>query len=131
MFLAPPVPDYDVTELALDDPKRMFDLGADAGLGLFQFLQDGTHGSVFFQGPALARHHGNVPLHLWVFGLDFIALFNTPVTRVGKDIRFLPVQQRVRLGDVVRVGGSGRHAVHQTLVRIRANMNTKGLPASW
>jgi hypothetical protein len=118
----PPVLDLDVAKLELDDSKRVFDLRADARLGLLQLVQDGPHGRVLLQGPALARHHGNLPIHVWVFGLDFIALFNAPVTRVSKDVCFLPVQQRMRLGDIVCVGGSGCHAVDQTLVRIRANV---------
>jgi hypothetical protein len=97
----PPVLDLDVAKLALDDPKRMFDLRSDAGLGFLQLLQDGAHRRALVHGPALARHHGNVPLHLWVFCLDFFALFNAPVTRVSKDVCFLPVQQRVRLGDIM------------------------------
>ena len=109
----------------------MFDLRADARRGLLQLVQDDPHGRALLQGPALARHHGNVPLHLWVFGLDFFSLFNAPVTRVSKNVGFLPAQQRVRVGDIVCVGCGGGHAVDQTLVRIRADVNTKGLPASW
>lgn len=82
----------------------MFDLRADAALGPVQLLQGGAHGSVIFQDPVLARHHGNVPLHLWVFGLDFFLLWTVTVTRVSKDGCFLPVQQLVRLGDIVCVG---------------------------
>ena len=122
VFGQPPVLDFHIAKLAFDDPKRVFDLGSDAGLGFLQLVQNGTHGRVLLQGSALARRHGNVPVHLRVFGLNFLTLVDAPVARVSKDIRFLTVQQRVRLRDVVRVGCSGRHAVHQTLVRIRANV---------
>ena len=71
----------------------MFHLGADARLGLLQLVQDGTHGRVLLQGPALARPHGNVPVHVRVPDLNFFALFNAPVARVGKHFCFLTVQQ--------------------------------------
>jgi hypothetical protein len=51
----------------------------------------------------IARHHGNVPVHPRVQGLDFFALLNTAVARVGKDVGLLAMQQRVCLRDVVRI----------------------------
>ena len=39
-----------------------------------------------------------------VLRLNLLAFVNAPVTRVRKDLLFLPVQQRSRLGDVVCMG---------------------------
>lgn len=75
-----PVFDLDVTELALDDPKLVFHLGPDAGLGLLQLLQDGTHRRGLVQQLALARHHGHVPVDFGMLSSDFFALLNTPIT---------------------------------------------------
>lgn len=55
----------------------MFHLGADAGLGVLQSLQDSTHQLGFVQRFALARHHGNVLVHLRVLGLDVVSLVQT------------------------------------------------------
>ena len=117
-------------ELALDDPKRMLDLGADAGLDLLQLLLERVDGPVLVHPSALARHHGDVPVDVRVLRLNFLTLVNTPVARVRKDLLFLPVQQCSRLGDVVGIGRCGRYRVHQARIGVYANVNTKGLPAS-
>ena len=82
----------------------MLDLGADAGLDLLQLLLESNDGSIIVHHTALARDHGNVPVDLWVLRLNLLAFVNAPVTRVRKDLLFLPVQQRSRLGDVVCMG---------------------------
>lgn len=124
------VPDLGEAELALDDPKRVFYLGPDAGLEFFQLLDQAVAFTPGVQRLAFTRRHGHMPGGLMVSCLDFLALVHTPVTGVGKDIRLLPVQQRCRLGDVVCVGGGGAHGVHEAGVGIDTDMNTKGLPAS-
>ncbi len=58
-----------------------------------------------------------------MLGLDFCALLDAPVARISEDILLLTVQQRVRLGDVVRIGRRGGHAVHQSQVGIRPDMS--------
>lgn len=99
-------------ELALDHTKRVLDLGPDTGLEFFQLVTQGVAGLGFVQRFALARHHGNLPIHIWVLLLDLFTIFNAPVARVGEDHFFLAVQQGMRLGDVVRIGRCGRDGVH-------------------
>ncbi len=118
----PPVLDLDVTELPLDDPKRVFHLGSNAGLGLLQLLQDGAHRRVLVQCLALAGHHGDVPVHTRVLSLNFFALLDAPVARVGKDIGFFTVQQSMGLSNVMGIGCGSRHAVHQARVCIHTGM---------
>ena len=125
-----PIANLAMPELALDDPKRVLDLGADAGLDLLQLLLERVDGSILVHHSALARHHGNVPVDVRVLRLNFLTLVNTPVARVRKDLLFLPVQQCSRLGDVVGIGRCGRYRVHQARIGVYANVNTKGLPAS-
>lgn len=115
-----PVLDLHKAKLALDDPKRVLYLGSDAGLGLLKLLQHSAHRRVLVQHPTLARHHGHVPFHLGMLGLNFPSLLNTPIARVGKDICFLAMQQCVSLRDVVRVGRRGGHAVHQARFGVSA-----------
>ena len=91
-------------ELALDDPRRVLDLGADAGLDLLQLLRERFDASILVHHTALPRHHGNVLVDLWVLRLSLLAFVNTPVTRGRKDLLSLPVQQRSRLSDVVGMG---------------------------
>ena len=117
-------------ELALDHPERVLDLGANAGLDLFQFVLEGVTGFGFVQRFTLARQHGNLPAHLGVLVLNLLALFNAPVARVSKDNFFLSVQQGVRLRHIVCIGRRCHHGVNQARLSIDANVNTKGLPAS-
>ena len=44
-----------VPELALDHPKRVFQLGSDAGLYMFEFFRDFAHRRGFVQCSAFAR----------------------------------------------------------------------------
>ena len=117
-----PVLDLDVAELPLDDPKRVLDLGPDAGLGLLQFLQDLAHRRALVRHPELAGHHGHMPVHFRVLDLNFFSLLDAPVARVREDVSFLSMQQDMRLCDVMRIGRRSRHAVHQARVSIRADM---------
>ena len=54
----PFVPNLDETELTLDHPKQMHDLGADAGLELLGFVQQTAPRQVLLQRPALDGAHG-------------------------------------------------------------------------
>ena len=122
--------DFHKSKLPFDHSKRVFNLGPDAGLGLLQLLQNGAHRGALVQRLAFAGRHGHMPVRLVFALLNFLSLLDTPVARVGVDVCFLAMQQLVRLGDVVIVGSSGNHRVHQPRVSVHAYMNTKGLPAS-
>ena len=125
-----PIAHLAMAELALDHAKRVLDLGADAGLELLQLFFERIDRFAFVHGLALARHHGNLPVHLGVLGLHFFTLVNASVARVGKDDFFLAMQQGCRLRDVMGIGGGGGDRVHQPRVSVHADVNTKGLPAS-
>ena len=109
-------------ELTLDHPKRMLDLGANAGFDVFQFVLEGVTGFGFVQRFALARRHGNLPVHLGVLVPNLLALFNAPVARVGKDNFFLSVQQGVRLHHIVCIGRRRHNCVNQTRLSVHANV---------
>lgn len=83
--------------------KTALDLGADAGLGVFDPLQQFVHW-VLQQGAALARSHRDMPGH-WCT-LVLFPLLDTLVTRIAKDIGFIAVQERLGLGDVVNICSS-------------------------
>ena len=117
-----PVAHLAMAELALDDSKRVLDRGTDAGLEFLQLFSQRIDRAALVHGPALARHHGDVPVHIGVQGLDVFSFVSTPVARVGKDHFLFDMQQGMCLRDVVRVGGRGRDRVHQARVRIHANV---------
>ena len=125
-----PITRLAMPELTLDHPKRMLHLGADTGFDLFNPIGQGVAGFGLVQRFALARHHGNFPVHASVFVLNLLALFNASVARVGKDHFFLPMQQGMRLRHIVGISRSRRDRMHQARVSVHANVNTKGLPAS-
>ncbi len=98
----PAIPDLDVAELAFDDAKRMLDLGADSGLDVLDLIRDGVLRIAPVEQAAQAGAHGNVPARGDV--LRVLALVHALVARIGEHFGFLPMHQRVRLGDVVDVG---------------------------
>ena len=65
----PSVAHLHVPELTFDDPERVFHLGPDACLDLFQLVQDRAHRRALVQHLALARSHGHVPVGFDVLGL--------------------------------------------------------------
>lgn len=69
-----------------------------------------------------------MPIGLVPAFLDFFALFHTSVARVGVHVRLLAVQQRMRLGDVVLVGGGGAHCMHQPGVGIDTDWASPSFP---
>ena len=64
-----PMANLSMPELALDDPKRMLDLGAEAGLDLLQLLLERVTRPALAHRSALARHHGDVPVDMRVLCL--------------------------------------------------------------
>ena len=49
-----PVTHFHVSKLAFDDPKRVFQLGPDAGLDVFKSVEHRAHRTVLVQRPAFA-----------------------------------------------------------------------------
>ena len=106
------------TELTLDDPKWMLDLGANAGLEVLYLVEHGAQFGVCVQQLSLARAHGDMPLDSRGFRTPGGAL----VAGVGEHVDFLSMQQCVTLGDVIDVGRCPDDGVHQAGVRIHTNV---------
>jgi len=106
------------TELALDDSKRVFHLGAHAGFHLLSLVQQTAPWRVLIQSPALAWAHCDMPLHCG--GLS--SLGRTLVTRIGKDDCFLTMQKAVSLGHIVGVGCGANDGVNHTGICIHSNV---------
>jgi hypothetical protein len=119
IFLKTPVAGFHVAELALDDPKGMFDLGPNARLELLGFVQQLTELTCVLEGFALAWVHGYMPGHI---GISPGTFFNALVAGICPDDFLLSVQQSMRLGDVMRVTAGAAHRVHQAETSIDANM---------
>ena len=117
-----PVTRLAMPELTLDHPKRMLHLGTDTGLDLFNPICQSVAGFGLVQRLALARHHGNFPVHASVFVLNLLALFNASVARVGKDHFFLSMQQGMCLRNIVGIGRRCRDRMHQARVSVHANV---------
>ena len=107
----PPVTRLHMPELALDHPERVFHIGP------LQLIQDRAHRRTLVQHLALARSHRYVPVDLDV--LRFIALADTLIARVGKDIGFFSMHQRVRLRHVLDVGRTSYGCTSSTASRWR------------
>ena len=86
VFGKPPVAHFDVTELALDNPKRMLHLGAHAGFELFGLFVQCASGRTFLC--AASRTHGHVTVHSG--GLRSFA--GALVARINKDNLFFTMQ---------------------------------------
>jgi len=108
VFGKPPLAHFDVTELALDNPKRMLHLGPHAGLDLLGWFVQCAPGRTFLSA-ALSRTHGHVPVHSG--GLRSFA--GALVARIKKDNLFFTMQQRMPLRDIVNVCGCADDGVHQ------------------
>ena len=109
-----------IAKLALDHPEGVFHFGPNAGLDLFQLVDQGVYSFALLQSPALARHHGNLPIHPRVLLLNLLGLGDAAVAEVCEDNSPLTVQQSVRLCDVVLIGSSARNSVYQARLSVCA-----------
>ena len=123
VFDQSPIPSLAVAELALDHPEGVFHLGPNAGLDLFQLVDQGVYSFVLLQSPPLARHHGNLPVNPRVLRLNLFALGDTPVAGVCEYNIFFTVQQGVGLRDVMLIGGSARNSMNQARLSVCANVS--------
>ena len=114
-----PVAGLHVSELALDHPKRMLHLGANARLELFGLVQQFSHLTCVLEHFALTRAHGDMPGDV---GVSALALFNTLVPGISPDSFLLSVQQPMCLSDITDVATGATHRVHQSGICIHANM---------
>ena len=122
VFDQAPIPSLAIAELALDHPEGVFHFGPNAGLDLLQLVDQGAYSFALLQSPALARHHGNLPVHPRVLRLNLLALGDTAVARICEYNIFFTVQQSVRLCDVVLIGSSARDRMNQARLSVCANV---------
>ena len=88
VFLEPPVAHLGVAKLAFDHPKRMFDLGPDAGLELLGLLKQLAPGRILVLA-TLARAHRHLPGNALGLG----PLVGTLIACIGKHHLLLAMQQ--------------------------------------
>ena len=99
--------------------ERVLELRTDARLGLLDLVEQLAERRVR-QNLPLARLHGNVPGH--GFALVFLPLLDTDVAGVSMNGLLFPVQQRMRLGDIVDVGRRADHCMHDTRFGVHADV---------
>lgn len=116
----PAVADFGEAKLALDHPERVFDLGADACLGLLNGVEQCADGVLPIKAFALAGHHGDLPVDSSAFGLR--SLLDAPVSGIGPYGGFFSMQEFSRLGDVMYVSGGANDGMHQPGVGIHGDM---------
>jgi len=100
-----------ITELALDHPERMLDLGSYLSLGLLNLALGFVQSTALIKLLVSTTAGGDLPDDLPAF--MFRAFLDAGVTRVGTDHVLIAVQQLIDLGDIGHVGRRAHHAVHQ------------------
>ena len=105
-----------VTKLALDNPKRVFHLGADTGLELFDLVQCGAQRTLFIQYAPFSWAHGYVPVDL--NALDFFALGYALIAGICIGVSLIAIHECVRLGYVIDIGSCANHRVYQARVGV-------------
>jgi len=108
-----------VSEDVLDDVKRMLNLRSNTGLGLLELLAQPSCLRIG-QRTALTGTQSNVPCHRVI--LIFFAPLNTLVARITEGRGLVAMQQRLRLGDVAHISGSGDQRMGQSRISIHANV---------
>ena len=122
VFDQTPIPSLAITQLAFDHPEGVFHFGLNAGLDLFQLVDQGVYSVALLQSPALTRHHGNLPVDSRVLRLNLFALGDAAVAGVCKYNSLFTVQQSVSLRDVVLIGSSARDRINQARLSVCANV---------
>ena len=107
------------SEAILDDVKGMFDLGADLGFDLSGLIAQTVKFAACIQRPALACPHGDVPAN-FSFGLRPYGC--ALVAGITGGFLLVPIQQRLRLRDVVDVGRSADHGTYESRLSIDADV---------
>ena len=106
-------------EAILDDMEGMLDLGADPGLDRFDLVAQTVKLAAHVQRPTLAWSHGDVPIH---FPFGFRPFSRALVAGITEGFLLVPMQQRLRLGDVIDVRRRADHGMYQTRLGIDANV---------
>ena len=109
-----------ITELALDHPERMLDLGSYLSLGLLNLALGFVQSTALIKLLVSTTAGGDLPDDPPAF--MFRAFLDAGVTRVGTDHVLIAVQQLIDLGDIGHVGRRAHYAVHQTRFVIGADV---------
>jgi hypothetical protein len=123
VFDQAPIPIFAIAKLAFNHPKVALHLCRDAGLDLFQLVDQGVYSFALLQIPALARHHGNLSVHAGVLRLNLLAVGDSSVARDCKHNIFFTVQQSVSRCDIVLIDSSARDRVNQARLSVCANVS--------
>jgi len=108
-----------VSKDVLDDVKRMLNLRSNTGLELLELLAQPSCFRIG-QRTALAGAQSNVPRHRAF--LIFLAPLNTLVASITEGRGLVAMQQRVGLGDVAHIGGSGDQRMGQSRISINTDV---------
>ena len=117
VFLEPAIAHPGEAELAFDNSERVLHFGSHTGLEPFGLLAQRTPRRVLVR-LALARPHGNVPIH----ARGFRALGSSLITGISKHDGLFAVQQSVSLGHVVDVGRCSDDGVHKARICVDSDM---------
>lgn len=113
------VADLGKSELPLDHPEGMFDLGTDAGLDLLDLVDHRRQRATQIQSLSLSGPHGHMPLGAPV---NFRSLVDALIARIRKRIAFIPMQKGTGPGHVVHVARRAEHRVYQAGLSIDTNV---------
>ena len=109
-----------ITELPLDHPKRVLNLGPYLSLGFLDLASGFVQRAALAQLFVSAAPCCHLPNHFAAIMLG--TLLDAGITRIGADHVFLAMQQLVDLGDVRHVSRRTYHAMHQARFVIDADV---------
>src|ERR1035437_7311543 len=109
-----------MTEQVLHDMKRMLNLGANAGLGMFEPFQQTAQGRCR-QRFAFTWPHRHVPRHRALNA--FFPLLDALVTGIPKSIGFVAVEQGLGLRHVADMACRADYGVNQSGLGIDLDMS--------
>jgi len=104
VFDQSPIASLAIAKLTLDYPEVVFHFSPNAELDLFQLVDQGVYSFAFLRSPALARHHGNLPVQPGVLRLNLFTLGDAAVAVILKYNIFFTKQLSMGLHDVVFIG---------------------------
>ena len=123
VFDQAPIPILAIAKLVFNHPEGVLHFGRDAGADLFQLVDQGDYSFALLQIPALARNHGNLPVHAGALQLNHLSVGDASVARDCKDNIFFAMQQSVSLCAVVLIGSSAHDRVNQARLSVCANVS--------
>ena len=111
---------FHVTKLALDNPKRMLNLGACLRFAVLDLALGFVQQAAFVQLGIRAAPSRDLPDHVTIFVL--FTLLDTGVTCVRIDRVFVPVEQFSDLGDIGHIGSGAMDVMNQSRLNVSADV---------